>query len=232
MANSGIPLNPLPFGINTLGEDLCADGCSFDFVNAGGEAVPIINYERDNCLYDLSVMKMLNKGLVNPVNGVAASKNPINKRINKALFSKSACKQETDNEYLIFNEKRFDVGNLNINYGGSFETLQTRQNEGQQLTNLLPSAFDDTTSNAIKYRSIARVQGDTNLNSGFTTLELRENATAFKEVTPKSKQKPNSIEKLTKVSFPRTNKDYDLKTASVNPRPQRQEANENREAFA
>ena len=185
-----IPINEIPFGIYSLNLETDDLGCDFNFVNVDGEPRLVVGYDRSG--HDTKLNEILNSGIINPVAGVPASFNPVNR-----ATPANENVDEPGPSLEVFPQKRLDVGNMAINEIGDFNHLMKLKSQGQQLSDLIPSAIDATTSNYIKERSLARVQGDTNLNSGLTEVELREVASAFtSEGTQKSNKRPNSLEKL------------------------------------
>lgn len=184
-----IPIYEIPFGIHTL--DLRPDdlGIDFSFINVDGNPQLVVGYEK-RPREGSDVLRILNKGIVTPVAGLHSSTIKIN-----SMFDTLKPNDLEAGETLELNPaKRFVVSDLRTNKLGDFNNIRDLQASGQKLSELIPSGLDATTSVYVKNRSIARVQGDTNLNSGLTTLELREVASAFTSDRPE-KKKPNSLER-------------------------------------
>ncbi|NDD83966.1 hypothetical protein EBZ38_06775 [bacterium] len=190
-----LPLYEIPFGIKTMDNTLSKDTVNFQFINSKSDAVPIVEYRSNPSESDLWYAKEMNYGVLNPVVGVNALKTPLNQSL--SIKDGIQYNEKHTGIYICPPEKIY-VGSLNQS-AGNFNYLGSLQIQGQQLGRSIPSALDDTTSNAFKNRSTARVQGDTNLNSGFTNISLAEDSQLFTD-TKEKRKKRNSIERFRKLN--------------------------------
>jgi hypothetical protein len=181
-----IPVEQWSFSTNN---QVSNDDVVFDFVNAGSLPQLVVKYDKGaGCQSSYKKMtEELNLGVIEPVHGVSALLNDVNKHFHQ---SRSCSKPD----FRIELKNNIDVSNLNTNSIGHFSDTATNSFAANALFSQMPEAVSETLSNKIKFKSIARVQGDTNLIDPFSTLELRDDAQIFLAPNMNKKTK-NTIEK-------------------------------------